>query len=149
MLDEWHRVHDATGQAFDFDHPVDTATVYDSGPACRALALMGRLHAECALAYLHALQRAFFAQRRDVGSNAVLAAVAGECGIAVAEFTRALSSAEADEAFNADLMLSQALNLRSFPSVALRHDQRYALLTVGYHPWSQLAPYVQGWLEHE
>lgn len=151
MLEEWRRVHATTGQPFDFDHPVDTTTVFDSGPPCRALAMVGRIQPQQALPYLHALQRAFFAERRDLSDPVELAAIATACGVTndgtPAALASRLSGDAADEAFHNDQFLGQALNLRAFPAVALRSEQRYTLLTLGYRSWPELAPHVQSWLE--
>lgn len=147
MLAEWQRVHAATGQAFAFDHPVDTTTVFDSGPASRALALMGRLRPELALAYLHRLQQAFFVERRDLTDLDTLTNCAMNCGANQKSFAAALAGPDADAAFQQDLELGGTLGLRSFPSVALRHGSHYALLTVGYRPWDALAPRFEQWLE--
>lgn len=149
MLAEWRAVHEATNQPFAFDDPIDTTTVYDSGPACRALALMGRLHPKLALTYLHALQHAFFVERRDLTDPDALTICAAHCGADQKHFAVALAGPQAEDAFQQDLLLSQQLGLRSFPSVALRRGEDHTLLTVGYRPWMALAPRVQRWLEQE
>lgn len=147
MLDEWQRVHTTTGQPFAFDHPVDTTTIFNSGPASRALALMGRQHPELALDYLHRLQHAFFVDRRDLTDADVLTNCAMNCGAEQKSFAVALAGPDADVAFEQDLALSQQLGLRAFPSVALRHGSHYALLSVGYRPWEALAARIEQWLE--
>lgn len=148
MLAEWQRVHQTTGQPFDFDHPPDTETLFDSGPPCRALALMSQLHPALALAYLHALQHAFFAERHDLGAPATLCALAADCGADEATFATALAGDAANAAFRTDALLAKQLGLRAFPAVALRGANSYALLTVGYQPWAKLAPHVRKWLDN-
>ncbi|HEX7381758.1 MAG TPA: DsbA family protein [Nevskiaceae bacterium] len=146
MLAEWHRVHAATGQPFDFDHPVDTTTVYDSGPACRALALMQREQPVHGLAYLHALQHAFYVERKDLSRTEALCDAASACGADADAFARRLAEPDAGKAFDDDLWVTENYGLRSFPTVALRLRQRHVLLTVGYRPWKDLAPHVERWL---
>lgn len=148
MQAEWQRVHAATGQPFDFEHPVDTQTLFDSGPPCRALALMSKLHPEQALAYLHALQQAFFVERRDLRSPTTLCALAASCGANRIDFAAALAGPEADTAFHTDWLLAQQLGLHAYPAVAMRSANSYALLTVGYKPWVRLAQHVRKWLDN-
>lgn len=146
MVAEWRRVHEATGQPFDFDHPADEHTVFDTGPACRALALVGREQADKALTMLHALQNAFFVERRDMRDPATLRACAEHCGVPGELADRADSDA-AREALAEDMRFAQRLGVRGFPAVALRSDARIQLLTLGYRPWKDLAPHVQNWLQ--
>lgn len=76
----WEHVHEASGQPFDFaffDRPV---FVYDTEPACRAVVVMRRRDMVTALAGLHRIHAAFYAENRDVTDAATLTEIAANLG---------------------------------------------------------------------
>lgn len=76
----WEHVRDATGQPFDFGFFDRAEFVYDTDPAARAVVALRRSDPDAALEYFERVQRAFYADNRDVTSAAVLADIAAESG---------------------------------------------------------------------
>ncbi len=140
IVGHWRHVAEASGQPFDFDHPVDHTTVYDSGPSCQALSLMNLRRPQASLDYLHALQRAFYAERRDLSDTEVLAECAERCALTRAEFEQHYEQAETRAALEADLDLVHDLGIQGYPAVALRSDQRIQMLKLVYRAWPELHP---------
>lgn len=148
IVQHWRHVAERTGQPFNFEHPVDHTTIYDSEPGCRALALMNLARPAATLAYLHTLQDAFYVERRDLRQREVLSELAAPHGLAEREFEDHFDARTTHDALDADLQLVRDLGIQGFPAVALRHGTRIQLLTVGYRDWAELAPHVGSWLNH-
>ncbi len=73
ILGHWQTVQQTTGQPFRFDDALPEGFVYDTEPACRALVAARSLDEESAWPLVRAIQRAFYAEGRDVTQAAVLA----------------------------------------------------------------------------
>ena len=102
ILGHWQTVQQTTGQPFRFDDALPEGFVYDTEPACRALAAARSLDEESAWPLVRAIQRAFYAEGRDVTQAAVLAGLAEAVGLPRIEFAAAFDSGEARDATAAD-----------------------------------------------
>lgn len=146
IMQHWQAVAQRTGQPFDFSQPLATSFVYDSGAACRALAIVNRERPQSALDYLHSLHQAFYVGRRDLKEPEVLADYAQTYGFERGAFIAQLASEAAREWLSEDLYLVQQLGVEGFPSVLLRSDMRIQRLTAGYQPYEVLKPHLDRWL---
>ncbi|WP_049882658.1 DsbA family protein, partial [Pseudomonas aeruginosa] len=102
ILGHWQTVQQTTGQPFRFDDALPEGFVYDTEPACRALVAARSLDEESAWPLVRAIQRAFYAEGRDVTQAAVLAGLAEAVGLPRIEFAAAFDSGEARDATAAD-----------------------------------------------
>ncbi|MCR3869139.1 DsbA family protein, partial [Pseudomonas aeruginosa] len=121
--------------------------VYDTEPACRALVAARSLDEESAWPLVRAIQRAFYAEGRDVTQAAVLADLAEAVGIPRIEFAAAFDSGEARDATAADFAWVQDLGIAGFPTLLAERNGQLALLTNGYQPLAELSPLLGRWLE--
>ena len=147
IMGEWRKIAAATGQPFDFGQPLDTTFVYDTEPACRAVALMSRERPASVLDYLRSLHQAFYVGRRDLKDPEVLADYAQTYGLARAEFLDRFHRPEAVEQLREDVRFARQCGIEAFPAVLLRTDNRIQRLTIGYQPFEVLEPHVRRWLE--
>lgn len=142
----WEQVATQTSQPFDFRFFERAYFVYDTEPACRAAVTMRNLAPEAALAYLAAVQRAFYAENRDVTTEAELAAVAAGF-VSPDDFRAVFHAPEVHEATQADFRLTQGLGIQGFPTVLLQDGRRLVTLTAGWQPYAALAQPLRAWLE--
>lgn len=143
----WEEVHATTGQPFDFSFFDREGFIYDTEPACRATVVMhGRARSQ-ALAYLKAVQAAFYAANRDVTELQTLADLAEPFGLAADAFAEDFLSPAAVQTTLANFQLTQALAVGGFPTVILRDSDGFACLTAGYQPLAALAPLLEEWLD--
>lgn len=147
IMHHWQEVAARTGQPFDFDQPLDTSYVYNTGPGCRALSLMIRERPASGLDFLRSLQQAFYVGRRDLKEPEVLADYAQTYGVGRVEFIEKLEQPAALEAFNEDLHFVRRCGIEGFPAVLLRSGPRIQKLTIGYQPYEVLEPHLLRWLE--
>jgi putative protein-disulfide isomerase len=95
VREHWEHVHARTGQPFDFSFFDREGFVYDTEPACRAVAVVREQRPALALSYLEALQGAFYAQNRDVTQAAELRRLAEAAGLDGESFEAALAAPQA------------------------------------------------------
>lgn len=146
ILGHWRRVAEASGLAFaPAPHKAlhDPAFVYDTEPASRAVVVVRERWPAQAWSFLKAVQRAFYADARDITRADVLATLAGEAGLPREEFTAAFESPVAREATARDFQQAQAWGIRGFPALIAEHAGRLHLVANGYTPLAALRERVQ------
>lgn len=143
----WHAVQQASGQPFDFERGLPEGLVYDTEPACRALVTARLLDAARVLPLAQLIQRAFYAEGRDVTQPPQLVALAESAGFAREDFAGCFDSQVAREATQADFDWARNLGIAGFPTLLAERDGQLALLTNGYQPLPPLAALLDRWLE--
>lgn len=147
ILHHWHEVQKATGQPFRFDFDVPEEFKYDTEPACRAVVAARRIAPESTFPYFHRLQHAFYQENRDVTDPDVLAQEAGREGINESRFRTLFEDPELKAETLGDFVFSTNLGIRGFPSVVLKADDEYRLLTIGYRSFEVLDVRISEWLQ--
>ena len=147
IRDHWQHVHERTGQPFDFSFFERQRFVYDTEPADRAVVVMRLVNPMLTLAYFTAIQRAFYAEGRDVTDEAVLGDLAADHGIDRDKFLEAMATPEARRATLADFETARDSGVTGFPTVyAGDTSNGYARVTAGYRPLDGLAEALEAWL---
>ncbi len=134
ILHHWHAVHQRTGQPFRFDGALPAGFVYDTEPACRAVATVGGLAPALTFPLFRAIQSAFYAEGRDVTQPAVLAELAAGLGVDAAAFSRAFASDEARARTQAHFRQARQAGVRGFPALILQQDARLTPVASGCQP---------------
>jgi putative protein-disulfide isomerase len=135
ILGHWQHVHDASGQPFAAaPHTAlhEPGFVYDTEPASRAVVAVRSRWPVQVWRYFKAVQRAFYADAKNVTRAEVLADLAEALGLPRAEFAHAFASQAMREATLADFSQAQAWGIRGFPAVVAEHDGALHLVTQGY-----------------
>lgn len=76
IREHWEHVHEASGQPFNMRFFNRTGFIYHTEPASKAVVFARRSGMEQSIAYLPLVQRAFYAENRDVTNEEVLADLA-------------------------------------------------------------------------
>ncbi|OIR08060.1 DSBA-like thioredoxin domain protein [mine drainage metagenome] len=144
----WEHVRDASGQPFDFTFFDRAGFVYDTEPASRAIVVLRRRGRETGLAALRRIQRAFYAENRDVTDTGTLTALAVELGMEAKAFRNDFESEAAAAETRADFAIAQSAGVRGFPTLITGkgRDGRHALVTHGFQPGAQILPALAQWL---
>jgi putative protein-disulfide isomerase len=148
VLGHWTHVAEATGLAFDA-HALDRAGFrYDTDPGARAVVVVRRESEELAVSYLARVQRAFYAEGRDVTSGEVLADLAAEHGLERASFLEQWSSEEAKQETWRDYAISQRAGATAFPTLVGGPNEAgvYGVVTRGYAPAEQVVGVLKDWI---
>lgn len=142
----WEEVAAQTGQPFDFGFFDRLDFVYDTEPACRAVVAMRNLVPGDALAYLAAVQQAFYAEGRDATREDELADVAASF-VSPDDFRAVYRAPEIHEATQADFRLTHGLGIQGFPTVLLQDGRQLTALTTGWQPFEAMHDTLRAWLD--
>jgi putative protein-disulfide isomerase len=134
ILHHWHAVHERTGQAFRFDNALPEGFVYDTEPACRAVATIGGITPALTFALFTAIQSAFYAEGRDVTQPDVLTALAAGLGVEAAAFQRAFDSDQARARTQAHFRQARQAGVRGFPALILQQGAQLHPVSHGCQP---------------
>ncbi|MCG8469917.1 MAG: DsbA family protein [Gemmatimonadetes bacterium] len=138
----WEHVRDASGQPFDFSFFERPSFVYDTEPPCRAVVVARTIDPDGTLGFLADLQRAFYAENRDVTSTATLLELAADAGFDATSFETSLRSEETRDATRADFAVSRRLGVRGFPTTLAMIGERPLLVASGFRPIERLIPTI-------
>lgn len=150
----WEHVHAASGQPFDFALFDRDDFIYDTEPAARAVVLVRNRAGTTAagraqtLDFFAGVQRAFYAEGRDVTRNAVLADLAAEFGFERAAFLEALAEEEAKVQAWTDFQVAQRTGVTGFPTLiaGTGKEDGWGLVTQGYQPAKAVLSTIERWL---
>ena len=147
-LGHWRHVHEASGQPFDWNFFEREGFVYDTEPASRAVVLMRRRGPAEALAGLRRLQRAFYAEGRDITDLDELAALAAGLGFDARAFRAGLDEVTLIHETRADFALAAQSGVRGFPTLIAGTGgaRDYMLITHGFQPAQRVLPALERWL---
>jgi putative protein-disulfide isomerase len=126
------RVQEASGQPFDWAFFDRVGYVMDTEPASRAVVTMRMLNIGAAYAYMHAIQRAYFAVNEDIRQTNILAAYAGQFEVDPAEFTQAFESDAMKQATLQDFALAQRFQVAGYPTLVLLKERGAYQVGHGY-----------------
>ncbi|EKM99901.1 MULTISPECIES: DsbA family protein [unclassified Acidocella] len=145
----WEHVGEASGQPFDFSFFEREGFVYDTEPASRAVVVFRQQGMTSGLAALARIQRAFYAENRDVTAAEVLTDLAMELGMDELGFKTLFNDAAVAAETMQDFALAQQAGIRGFPTlISGTGDQSgYALVTNGFQRADRLIPALTAWLE--
>jgi putative protein-disulfide isomerase len=143
------KVQEATGQPFDWAFFDREGYVMDTEPASRAVVTMRSMHLPSAYAYMHAIQRAYFAANEDIRQPDVLAAHATAFDVPEEDFLEQFNSDAMKQATLEDFALAQRFGVNGFPTLALLKDNRGYLISNGYQPSEPVIANIERALAHE
>ena len=134
ILHHWHAVHARTGQPFRFEGALPEGFVYDTEPACRAVAVAGELEPARVFDLFQTIQRAFYAEGRDVTQRTTLTDLATGLGIDADAFARAFDSARARARTAAHFRQARLAGVTGFPTLILQTSDRLHTVSHGCLP---------------
>lgn len=140
---EWSRIHEVTGQPFDFSTLDREGWVYDSLLPAIAVAGVRERKPVQTLAFFTRVQQAFYAEAVDVTDPSAYVPLVGGFGLDGEEFSAFLGSPEGEKAAAQDFALAARMGVQGFPTLLFRReDGRLVLLSRGYAAHADLAPVV-------
>lgn len=142
----WEQVESRSGQPFDRSGLDRADWVYDTEYPARAVVTMRDLAPDETLAFFTRLQRAFYAEGVDVTDPAEYPALIEPFAVDAATFLDTIAMERSREAAWADFREARSLGVSGFPSLLLRIDDGYAMVTRGYMPYDSLEPALTSWL---
>ncbi len=148
ILEHWTHVEEASGQPFDASVLAD-GFVYDTDPAARAVVLMRGHDPALALDFLERVQRAFYAEARDVTRAIVLGQLAAEFGFEADPFAEAVAgNEELKTATWRDYAVRQRAGVSGFPTLVGGPDDEghFGAVTRGYAAPEDVLGVLRRWM---
>ena len=149
VLHHWQQVAQTTGQPFDFENALPDGFVYDTEPACRAVVVVRESQPELGLAYLHALQQAFYAEGKDVTQPDTLADLAAQQGLARDAFLAAFDDPQTRLSTQADFECKAKYGVMGFPCLLVNTGQRWRMVSMGYQDYDTVVQQIQRRIERD
>ena len=146
LLHHWHQVHARTGQPFRFENALPEGFVYDTEPASRAVATVGGIDPALIFPLFKAIQRAFYAEGRDVTRAGVLADLAAGLGADRQAFLQAFDSEAARARTQAHFRQARQAGVRGFPALILQQDTQLHSVSTGCQPLDTVRAALDRWL---
>ena len=126
----WRRIQSSIGTEFNFDFWTQCQPRRDTYKACRAV--LAAAHQDAEEAMIEAIQKAYYLRAMNPSDPETLADLATELGLDRPLFVEDFYSEKTAAELRRQFLLRDGLNVRSFPSLVLKHDSR---LTIIHHDY--------------
>jgi putative protein-disulfide isomerase len=144
----WEMVNQASGVEFDFSFfEKRPGFVYNTAPACRAVAAANLLDSSRTLQFQHALQRRFYRDAEDPAALETFQAAARDSGYAAAEFTETYAAQGTETVMRQQFDFARSWGIGAFPTLVLNASDTNVLVTQGYLGREDLQARIDALLE--
>ncbi len=130
----WGRIHETTGQPFNFDLWKAHRPLGTTWPACRAVLAARLMEPEREWLFMVGMFKAYFTQAKDPTQRETQLDVAQSLGFDRQSFDTVLESPQVRTALEEDLQLTQRFGVTGFPTVVLSLGKEHYLISPGYQP---------------
>lgn len=138
LQDHWREVKEESGQEFDLNILKTKGLIYNSEPLCRAIVTAKSMDSTKAI-YMHkALQKAFYAQNKNVTQIQELKKCAQEIGLDSLEFSKRYDSEELKKKTQEEFDRVERNGVAGFPVLLLAVGQKTIIITDGYTKFRKL-----------
>lgn len=142
-LGYWKSVHEATGLPFDATALSQKEFNYTTEPACRAVITVRALDAKKEYNAYAVLQKAFYAEGRDITQDDVIAEVVTSIGIDKTVFLELFRSEKMVRAAAADKQKARTYGVSSFPTLIIIDKQGHMSQIRGYKKFEELTALIK------
>ena len=132
LRSHWVEIGERTGQAFSFDILKDASFIYDTEPASRAVVVVRRMKPEIEFEFFKAVQLAFYKDNRNTNELQTYLDLAEQFELDKEAFQQLFESEEIKQKVKEDFQLSAEMGIRGFPSLVLKKEKNFYLLSNGY-----------------
>ena len=147
IRNHWEHVAEQSGQPFDFSFFDRDGFIYDTEPACRAVVTVRAIAADRTLRFFRSIQKAFYADGKDVTKADTLAQLASEAGVDKDAFLAKFDSPEIHTSTVNDFLAGPRLGITGYPTLLAEDpDGPPQLVTAGYRKLDELIPALENWL---
>lgn len=142
-LGYWQAVHEATGLPFDATALSQKNFNYTTEPACRAVVTVRSLESSKEYLAYAALQKAFYAEGRDITREEVIEDVIASIGLDIMAFSEMFRSDAMKKAAAADKQKARTYGVSSFPTLIVIDKQGHLSQIRGYKKYEELIALIK------
>jgi putative protein-disulfide isomerase len=132
LKDHWAEVYARTGQKFSYDILEEKEIAYDTEPACRAVVTIKSIDPSITHSYFKSIQHSFYFQNKNPLDASTYVELAQKFGVNEEEFLQRFESEEMKLEVKNEFNYSSKLGATSFPSLILKYEDSYYLVSRGY-----------------
>lgn len=143
VLGQWHKVHAATSQPFDFNFSVPNNFIYNTMQVGLAIKAFKQQREDEMLNFVKKVQYAFYADNKNITDAEVLSCLAEEFSIDIEDFKHAMFSQQINAELQQDFELCKILSVQSYPTLMHEKNDEYLVLAEGYLPYAELKPRIE------
>jgi len=130
----WHHIEKKCPEIkFNFDFWHKTIPIRSTYPACRALLAAKQQGVTFEAMMLEAIQMAYYQQAQNPALDETLFVCAQQIGLQLSQFKQDYTSVFIEQQLQAELQLTQKLNVSSFPSLRLELGTSVWPIAIDYH----------------
>ncbi len=149
LKEHWEEVSKRSGQPFSYGILKESTIIYDTEPACRAVAIMRELNPTEAYKYFKAVQTAFYKDNKNPNETSTYVVLAADFNVDKNAFQEAFESPEWKAKIKNDFQYAANLGVRGYPTLVLQSGKDFFLLTNGYSEASAVLERIEKTLQPE
>ena len=132
LKEHWDHVEQRTQMPFNYDILGDKDFVYDTEPPSRAVVLMRYIQPDLEFEFFKAVQKAFYAENKNTADLETYLQILKSLGVESSKFKELFNSDQMMNMVKNDFQKSAQMGVRSFPTVLLKYQDKYHVISNGY-----------------
>ena len=144
----WEDVNKMTGANFDYRFFDRKEFILDTEPACRAVVTVKHLRKGKEISFYEKISRSFYLENRDTTNINTFKSICIEEDLNFTEFSIIFHSDEVKKKTAEDFAYTKAIGVNGFPTLIAKDNEKLALISSGYQPYSILQPIIKNWINH-
>jgi putative protein-disulfide isomerase len=133
LTQHWQDVHNASGQAFNYDILNDETIAYDTEPPSRAVLVVRRLSPDKEFDFFKAIQQLFYLENKNMHQAESYHEVLMDFEIDVTHFDDLFGSEEMKGLVKLDFARARQLGVNSFPTLLLQVGESVHVVGRGFN----------------
>lgn len=140
LLHHWTEVNKRSGQKFDHSILDQLGWIYNTEPACRAVATARELEGSAkALHFFNHLQKAYYAEGNIITTDDVIKKQVDIFGFETESFMKEFTSDNAKQKIFHEFGTVQQIGVQGFPTLLLIKDESASLVASGYSDYEKVS----------
>ncbi len=145
LIGHWEAVDERTGMPFGYDIlKPESEFIYDTEKPSRAIAVIRQLKPDDTLAFFKDVQIAFYRDNIDTNIAENYFPLLAKYGVDEKEFADLFESEQMKAQTLSDFQWAQQVGAKSFPTLALQHDNQLYAVAIGYRTFDEIKTVVEG-----
>lgn len=132
LKEHWEEINHRTNQQFSYDILTDPNFIYDTEPAARAVVVARNIDRDKEFDFFKAVQITFYAENKKTNELSTYLDLAEHFNMDQKTFRNLFHSTEIKEETKQDFALANQMGIGGFPSLVLKQNDKYVLLSNGY-----------------
>ena len=139
----WKEVEKRSGQPFNYTIFEKSEMIVDTEPSARAVVVARDMKPIIEFDFYKEVQKAFYQEAADTTNVDVYEKICKRFDMDFKEFSTKFNTPEFSDAVKQDFIFSQQLGVRGFPTLALKANDNFYLVSNGYRTTEEMLGVIQ------